>query len=170
LLNALLSSLRHLVENPLPGVRHLQNIHPLVVHFPVAFLFGAVLLYFLAWIARRESWAWTGLWMLGLGTLGVAVAVYTGLRAAEGVMIAPSVKEHLLLYHKRIMLAVMALSGTLTVWALIARPMPRRGRVVFMMLLLVMVALVAKGADYGGRMVYDYNVGGSLPQPIDFTE
>lgn len=85
-------------------------------------------------------------------------------------MIAPSVKEHLLLYHKRIMLAVMALSAALTIWASIARPMPRRGRVAFMILLLAMVALVAKGADYGGRMVYDYNAGGSLPQPIDFTK
>lgn len=170
MLEVLLSGLRHLVKDPLPGVEHLQNIHPLVVHFPVAFLSGAVLLYFLAWAARRESWAWTGLWMLGLGTLGAAVAVYTGLRAAEGVMIAPSVKEHLLLYHKRIMLAVMALSAALTIWASIARPMPRRGRVAFMILLLAMVALVAKGADYGGRMVYDYNAGGSLPQPIDFTK
>ncbi len=140
-----------------------------MVHYPIAFLSGAVLLYFLAWLARRESWAWTGLWMLGLGVLGAAVAVYTGLRGAEGVMLAPAVKEHLLFYHKRIMLTVLALSVGLTIWALLARPMPRRGRVAFMVLLLVMVALIAKGADYGGRMVYDYNAGGELPQPIDFT-
>jgi hypothetical protein len=27
-----------------------------------------------------------------------------------------------------------------------------------------------KGADYGGWMVYRYNAGGSLPQPIEFSE
>jgi hypothetical protein len=37
-----------MLETLLPGVRHLQNIHPLVVHFPIAFLTGAALLYFLA--------------------------------------------------------------------------------------------------------------------------
>jgi hypothetical protein len=37
-------------------------------------------------------------------------------------------------------------------------------------MLLVMVALIVKGADYGGRMVYDYNAGGNAcGQPIDFS-
>jgi hypothetical protein len=59
----------------LPGAAHLQNFHPLVVHFPLALLTDAVLLYFLAGLSGRESLAWTGLWFLGLGTLGGAVAV-----------------------------------------------------------------------------------------------
>jgi uncharacterized membrane protein len=93
----------------LPGVQHLQNAHPLIVHFPIAFLFGAALLYFLAWIGKRESWSWTGLWMLVLGTLAAAVAAGSGLYGAEGVMIAPSVNEHLLINHERIMLGVLEL-------------------------------------------------------------
>lgn len=141
----------------------------MVVHYPIALLTAAALMYFLAVIARRESWAWTGLWMLGLGTLAAAVAVWTGLRAAEGVMISPSVREHVLYYHKRYMLAVFALSIVLSGWALVARPMPRRGRWGFMVLLVAMVLLIAKGADYGGWMVYGYNAGGSLPQPIEFS-
>ena len=141
-----------------------------MIHYPVAFLTGAALLYFSAWAARRESWAWTGLWLLGLGTLAAAVAVYTGLRADDGVMIAPSVREHILYYHKRYMLAVFALSVVLSAWALIARPMPLRGRWAFLMLLLVLACLITKGADYGGWAVYGYNAGGSLPQPIEFSQ
>lgn len=39
-----------------------------------------------------------------------------------------------------------------------------------MALCLIVVALMAVGADYGARMVYDYNAGGSAcPQPIEFT-
>jgi uncharacterized membrane protein len=154
-----------------PGAQHLQNIHPLVVHFPIALLFAAVLMYWLGFLARRESWLWTGLWTLVLGTLGAAVAVATGLYSAPGVMLAPSVKVALLVYHKRMMIAVLVLSAALTVWAVAARPMPARGRGAFLALLLLAAALIAKGADYGGRMVYDYNAGGyACGQPIEFGQ
>lgn len=161
------------MANLLPGAQHLQNIHPLVVHFPLAFLYGAALLYFLGSIAGRESWAWSGLWLLALGTLGAAAAAGSGLYGAEGVMLARSVKEHLLVPHKRAMLAVLALSVALTAWALLARPIPARGRPAFLALLLVLVGLMTWGADYGGRMVYDYNAGGQAcmqDQPIEFSQ
>jgi uncharacterized membrane protein len=157
------------LDTLLPGVRHLQNIHPLIVHFPIALLPGAALLYLLAWLARKDSWAWTGLWMLGLGTLGAAAAVASGLYSAEGVMVAPSVREHLLFYHERIMLGALGLSVVLLVWACFARPLPLKGRVVFLILLGLLVLWVTVGADFGGRMVYDYNAGGdACPQPIEF--
>jgi uncharacterized membrane protein len=157
------------LDTLLPGVQHLQNIHPLIVHFPIALLFAAGLLYLLAWIAKRESWAWTGLWLLGLGTLGAAAAVASGLRAAEGVMVALSVRDHLLSAHERIMLGVLGLSVVLLVWAWVARPMPLRGGGLFMLLLLILLVGITLGADYGVRLVYDYNAGGNAcSQPIDF--
>lgn len=153
----------------LPGVFHLQNIHPLVVHFPLALLPSALLLYLLSWGAGKESWAWTGLWLLGLGTLGAAFSVATGLYGAEGVMIDPSVKLHLLFYHQRIMLGVLALAVVLSIWALAARPMPLKGRLLFLILLLLLAGALTLGADFGGRMVYDYNAGGNAcPQPIPY--
>ncbi len=154
----------------LPGAQHLQNAHPLVVHFPIAFLTGAALVYFLAWVTGRESIAWTALWLLGLGALSALAAVATGLYAEPGVMIAPSVREALLVPHERIMLACLGLGAALTLWAVLARPLPTRGRSLFLFLLLVLLAGVTTGADYGGRMVYDYNAGGNAcGQPIDFT-
>jgi uncharacterized membrane protein len=154
-----------------PGVQHLQNIHPVLVHFPIALLSAAALMYWLGFLARRESWLWTGLWTLVLGALGAAAAVGSGLYAEPGVMLAPSVKTALLAYHKRIMIAVLILSAALALWAVAARPMPTRGRGVFLATLVVVVALIAKGADYGGRMVYDYNAGGNAcGQPIEFSQ
>jgi len=153
-----------------PGAERLQNIHPLIVHFPIAFLTASVPIYLLAWILRRELLESVGLWLLSLGTLGAAAAVYTGWVGSEGVMIAPSVREHILEYHKWLMLAVFGLSAALTVWALLARPMPRRGRVLFVIGLMLMTLILAKGADYGGWMVLGYNTGGSLPQPIEFSQ
>ena len=159
-----------MLEALLPGAQRLQNLHPLLVHFPLALLPASALLYVLAWLAGRDSWAWTGLWLLVLGALSAATAAATGLRADEGVMVDPSVREQLLDPHRRLMLTTVGLSIALAAWAAAARPLPARGRVVFLILLVVLLALMSRGADYGGRMVYDYNAGGNAcPQPIEFT-
>lgn len=154
----------------MPGEQGLQNIHPLLVHYPIAFLTGAILIYFVALIARRESLEWMALWMLALGSITAAMAVWSGLRAGDGVMVAPSVREHILVHHKHYMIATFVLSAILFAWGVAARPMPRRGRAAFFILLLAMGAILIKGADYGGWMVYGYNAGGSLPQPIEFSQ
>ena len=155
----------------LPGADHLQNPHPLVVHFPIAFLYGAALLYFVAWLTRRDSIAWAAMWFLVLGFLSAAVAVGTGLWSAPGVMLDPSVKENVLEPHKRLMLATSAIAAGLTLWAIIKRPMPvSAARYFFLFGLLLMIALMTKGADYGGIMVYDYNGGGAAcSQPIHYV-
>lgn len=92
-----------------PGAQHLQNPHPLIVHFPIAFLTGAALIYLLAWVVRKESWAWTALWLLALGALSAVAAVATGLYAEPGVMVADSVRMELLVPHKRFMLARLSI-------------------------------------------------------------
>ena len=155
----------------LPGAQHLQNVHPLVIHFPIAFLMGAALLYVAAWIFKSDRFAHSAFVVLVLGALSLAVAVATGLYAEQGVMLSLSVREHLLQPHKTAMLATLALCTTLTVWAIMARPFPKKGRLLFLFLLLVMIGVMTVGADFGGRMVYDYNAGGSAcHQPIQFTQ
>ena len=142
----------------------------MVVHFPIAFLFGATLLYFVGASSRNESITRAALWVLVLGATGVVLSAGTGLYAGEGVMIAPSVRDALLIHHRNLMVAVTALTGVLTGWAVAARPLPRRGRWAFLMGLIAMCVLIARGADYGGRLVYDYNAGGNAcGQPIDFS-
>ena len=159
-----------MLERLFPGAAHLQNLHPVVVHFPIAFLFGATLLYFVGASSRNESITRAALWVLVLGATGVVLSAGTGLYAGEGVMIAPSVRDALLAYHRNLMLAVTTLTAALTVWALAARPLPRRGRWAFLIGLIAMCVLVAQGADYGGRLVFDYNAGGNAcGQPIDFS-
>jgi uncharacterized membrane protein len=159
-----------MLENLLPGVQHLQNIHPLVVHFPIAFLVGAALFYFLSWVLRNETFATTAFLLLILGTLAAGAAVGTGLYGEEGVMVSRSVREHLLDTHEKFMLVTLGLSVALTLWTLIARPFPKKARSLFLLLLLVLLGMMTAGADYGARMVYDYNAGGdACSQPIDFT-
>ena len=160
-----------MLETLLPGVQHLQNIHPLVVHFPIAFLIGAALFYFLAWIFRKDTFATTAFSLLILGAFSVCVAAGTGLFAKDGVMVSFSVRGHLLNVHERFMLITTGLSIILALWAVIARPFPKRSRIIFVVLFLVLLATMTLGADYGARMVYDYNAGGNAcSQPIEFTK
>ena len=154
-----------------PGVGHLQNIHPLTVHFPIAFLAGALLLYLLAWYFRKDQLAMTAFTCLFLGALGALAAVGTGLYAEHGVMISRSVRAHLLHHHKELMLWTASLAVVLAAWAAFARPFPSKGRPLFIFLLLAMLVIMAFGSDYGARMVYDYNAGGNAcPQPIEFSQ
>jgi uncharacterized membrane protein len=158
-------------ETLLPGVQHLQNVHPLVVHFPIAFLVGAVLFYFLAWIFRNQTFATTAFLLVILGTLAAAAAVGTGLYGEEGVMVSRSVREHLLEVHEKLMIVTLGLSIALTAWALLARPFPKKKRLLFLFSLLVLLGIMTVGADYGARMVYDYNAGGNAcSQPIEFNK
>ena len=155
----------------LPGAQHLQNIHPLVIHFPIAFLMGAALLYVTAWLLKNDRLGQSAFVVLVLGALSLAVAVATGLTAERGVMISLSVREQLLESHEKVMLTTSAICAILTVWAILARPFPKKGRLLFLFLLLVMIGAMTVGADFGGRMVFDYNAGGSAcRQPIQFTK
>ena len=155
----------------LPGAQHLQNIHPLVIHFPIAFLMGAALFYFAAWIFKSERFAHSAFWVLVMGALSLAVAVATGLYAEQGVMLALSVRDQLLRPHKTYMLATSGICTILTAWAIVAQPFPKKGRLLFLFLFLVMIGVMTAGADFGGRMVYDYNAGGNAcRQPIQFAK
>ena len=111
----------------------------------------------------------SAIWMLVLGALGAAAAVASGLYAAPGLMVSVSIRHELLRNHKHLMVAASAVTGVLRVWALATRPMPTRGRYVFLAGLIAVMCLIAAGAAIGGEMVYGYNAGGSAcPQPIDF--
>ncbi|MBI3324369.1 MAG: DUF2231 domain-containing protein [Candidatus Omnitrophica bacterium] len=155
----------------LPGAQHLQNLHPLMIHFPIALLMGAALLYLAAWLLKSDRFAHSAFVVLGLGALSLAAAVATGLYAEQGVMVHLSVRTQLLAPHKRLMLVTSGLCAVLTGWAMLARPFPKKGRWLFLFLCLVMIGVMTAGADFGGRMVYDYNAGGTAcRQPIQFIK
>ncbi len=66
-----------------PGMAALKNnIHPLLVHFPIAFFLGALLMEGLA-VLRDEKFHFPATCMLYLGTLSAMITLPTGLIAAN---------------------------------------------------------------------------------------
>jgi uncharacterized membrane protein len=132
----------------------MSDVHPLVVHFPIALLLVAFGLEVLGLVLKNERIAYAATWNLGLGALGAIAAVITGLRAAGSAAIAAS-EEGLLQTHKTLGLVAMGVAVVLAAWRLGSRgEMSRGARAVFMALMLGMAIVLAIGAHYGGKLVY----------------
>ena len=56
-----------------------MKLHPLIVHFPIAFLYAAALFAFLSFFIKKEAFKEIVFWNLLLGVLGATVAALTGL-------------------------------------------------------------------------------------------
>jgi uncharacterized membrane protein len=156
--------------NLLPGVEHLHNLHPLTVHFPIAFLMGAGLLYGMSWIWPNDKREWAAYWFLLLGFWACIVAVATGFYAYYGVNVSNSVQYRLATPHMIWMVSTFLITVALTSWAIVDKPFPRAGRRVFLLLFVILLLTMTRGADYGSRLVFDYNADGdALSHPIRYS-
>ncbi|HBG46530.1 MAG TPA: hypothetical protein DDW94_06010 [Deltaproteobacteria bacterium] len=141
------------------GISEMPNIHPLIVHFPIALLDSFLLMELLSFFTGRESFRFAADWMLYLGTAGALGAVLAGLWAATTV--EHSEEAHaVLLTHRDLGLTVLALSLFLSAWRIYSRGrFSRKGRLFHLAVAFIIAAVMAIGADKGGLMVYKYGVG-----------
>lgn len=148
-----------LIAQLLSGLAAMVNVHPLAVHFPIALLTCFFVLDLAAAFARKgDNLRIAASWLLYLGTLGACAAVATGLWAEATVPHSEEV-HRIIENHEKIGFAVLSISIVLSVWRLANRgSFSPVGRFVHLILALVMVAVMALGADLGGLMVYRYGV------------
>jgi uncharacterized membrane protein len=139
----------------------MESIHPLVVHFPIALLLTALFLDGLALALRRPGIHRVALWNLFLGTMGAAVAVWTGLRAAE--IAKHSFEIHQVMeLHQKLGIVTLILGFLVVGWRLFRRDrLTTRGRLLTLVVMLAMAGTLGFGAHLGGRLVYEFGVGGS---------
>ena len=144
----------------LPGIQGLAfNQHPMIVHFPIAFLFAFFLLELIGAIRRRERIREVAGWMLYLGTMTAVLAAGAGLIAEDIVPHGENVHD-IMTWHGRLGLTVAALSLILSLWRLAARArFSLMAQSLHLALAAVMVICLFFGADLGGLMVYQYGVG-----------
>lgn len=142
----------------LPGIAGLNNIHPLLVHFPIAFFTAFFLLDLLGTLAKKPQWRNAASYFLYLGTLGAAFTVAAGFIAADSVAHGEEVHDFME-NHEHFGVAVLSLSGLLSLWRMKSGCILRGGsNFVFLLLAGVLCVLLTLGADLGGLMVYHYGV------------
>ena len=143
----------------LSGAQEIMNIHPLFVHFPIALLLAATFFYFAGLLTRKENFFLIGKWLIILGSVSAALAVWTGLRAEDTVAHGGDTHQ-ILMAHQYLGVAVLTLSATLSLWLIIIKSsLPAKGRVLFYSSLLILSVLIVQQADLGGRMVFLHGVG-----------
>lgn len=145
----------------MPGIAAMGNIHPLFVHFPIAFLLGFFILDIIASLAKKEDWRTVAGWLLYLGTATIIVTVATGLYAAATVPHGENVHD-IMMDHDRFGFTVLTLALVLSLVRWLGRRFLRGAiNVLYLTVAAIMAGCMILGADLGGLMVYHYglNVG-----------
>ena len=139
------------------------NIHPLIVHFPVAILILAILADLIAQVLKRWSWGHVAVTALyAIGAVAAVVAFLTGRAAADSVDVPASANASLTDH---------ADWGEQTMWFFLVYAglrfallqfIPRYGPKITLPLFLVALIggyLLWGTADRGGKLVYGHGVG-----------
>ena len=139
------------------------NLHPLVIHFPIALLIAAALADLVDALLARPAWltaAATSLHVLGV--VGAVAAVVTGQQAAATVL-TPGLAHPIVEQHRVWALATTGYFGALVsvriAIGLAGTTLTRRHRAILLVAALAGVAALQQTAERGARLVYEYGVG-----------
>lgn len=141
-----------------PGIASMANIHPMIVHFPIALLIAFFIVDLFGTLFRKDNWRGVASGFLYLGTVGAGAAVAAGLSAESTVDHGENV--HLILeQHEFIGISILCLSTLLSVWRLLSGGIIKGvSNVIYTFMAAVLTILIVLGADLGGLMVYKYGV------------
>lgn len=124
--------------------------HPATVHFPIAFLFGAVALDLYAWWRGRDDLARTATGLMAAGVVAGVVAGFAGAVAFFTVPAHTAAAHPLMYWHLGLSAGSLALFAGVAAARRGAGPPGPRARVAG----LLAAAVLAAGAYLGGRIVY----------------
>lgn len=135
------------------AVTELFNIHPMLVHFPVAFLPGAFLLFGLGIAFKNRELNAAGRACLYLAAAGALAALITGLFAKESFPHNDTI-HRMMQTHEILAWLALALSWVLSGWSFFQSEYRPKAAWAFLALLGLANLAVMQGADIGARMVY----------------
>ncbi|MEY3288082.1 MAG: hypothetical protein RLZZ419_324 [Pseudomonadota bacterium] len=142
----------------LPGIAGMDNIHPLLVHFPIAFLSVFFVLDVIATLAKKLQWRNVASWFLYMGTLAAVFTVIAGLIAANSVVHGGNVHD-IMERHENLGLSILSLAIALSAWRIKSGGLIQgAANNLFLLLAAMLCVLIVLGADLGGLMVYQYGV------------
>jgi uncharacterized membrane protein len=142
----------------MPGIANMDNIHPLLVHFPIAFLSTFFAIDLLGSLAKKSHWRSIAGCLLYLGTIAAAFTVVAGFVAADSVAHGQAV-HNIMENHEHFGVAVLSLATVLSIWRWLGNGLIHGGaNVLFQLLSAILVVIMMLGADLGGLMVYHHGV------------
>jgi len=146
------------IQSALPGIAGMSNIHPLLVHFPIAFLTFFFVVDVFGSLAGKPQWRQTASFLLYFGTLAAAFTVLAGFVAADTVEHGENVHE-IMERHEHLGISILSLAAGLSAWRLKHHGvLSGAGNVLFLLLSALLCLILVFGADLGGLMVYQYGV------------
>ncbi len=141
-----------------PGLQAALDVHPLFVHFPIAFWLAALAFYAVGVWRDLETARGTGRWLLYLGTGAAALAVGTGYLAAN--RMGHEAPAHDLVHvHRNFMLVATAIAVAASGAATLSEKRGAGVRLITLGSLLILGAIAMLGADRGARLVFGYGMG-----------
>ena len=143
------------------------NMHPLIVHFPIAWWIAAVIVDVVALMLPRAAWANTTASVLyPAGAISAAVTYVTGRQAAATVL-TPGMAHPIVLEHwqwAQITTLGFALIALIRLWVLFKRRQPARWiRTALAVAALAALASLFHTGELGARLVYEHGVGVAAP-------
>lgn len=146
------------------------NVHPIIIHFPIALLFAAVLFDFIGLIKRDATWlSKAALLLFVLGAVAAIVAVITGHEAAGGLFhsgLLPKSAGADLHEHSELGEDTAWFFGIYALLRLILTWWGKMSQLSFAVIAFLIgfggLFLVYETAEHGGKLVYDHNLGTQL--------
>jgi uncharacterized membrane protein len=133
----------------------MPDLHPLLVHFPVALLTFGAGADLIAAVRKNPAATVVGWWAQLAGTAGILATAATGL-LAKGRLGEPAVLDLLATHEQLAFLAAGAFAG-LFFWRVGSRG--RTPSPLYLVSLVLAVALLWGTAWFGGELVYRYGIG-----------
>jgi uncharacterized membrane protein len=139
------------------------NLHPVIVHFPIAWLIAALVVDLVSVVLPRATWAaTTAACLYPAGAVSALAAYLTGRQAAAGVLI-PGMAQPILRDHWNWALATTicfaAIAAVRLLFTLTNRPLSRRMRVATVAVGLAGMLLLFHTGEQGARLVFEHGVG-----------
>ena len=151
-------SLSEMFANLMPGLSALENLHPLVVHFPIALISLFFLLDLVGTLLSKSDWRRAAGWFLYSGVFFSGLTVAAGLIAADSVPHGGDVHE-IMENHEHMGIFVLLLATALAGWRWLAKgQINGAANTLYHIFSIILFGLLIFTADLGGLMVYGYGV------------
>jgi len=140
----------------------IPNVHPLIIHFPIALIIVSLGLLVLTMVIKQTNWREYSILVLLIGIFSLILTYLTGRAAVDSVLL-PAQANSVLNYHAdyaQWTLIYFLLLGCMILIALKLDKVNTRYSPALLVLLTALgVGLLIKTADFGGQLVYRYGVG-----------